>query len=127
MAGVNVGNCRRSRPRIPVGKATALKMHDKVRAHWAAELERVQTELGHYNLAADRKAELLKRLDVLKTTDMALIVSPGQNEIEQMKKLGLDIEPHRKRMVESQPCMVHRRAFDRIRSNRLREMDLPIA
>ena len=29
---------------------------------------------------------------------MALIVSPGQNEIEQMKKLGLDIVPHRQRM-----------------------------
>ena len=34
---------------------------------------------------------------------MAVIVSPGQNEIEQMQKLGLDIEPHRKRMNESQP------------------------
>jgi type I restriction enzyme R subunit len=34
---------------------------------------------------------------------MALIVSPAQNEIEQMRKLGLDIEPHRKRMKESQP------------------------
>ena len=32
-----------------------------------------------------------------------VIVSPGQNEIEQMQKLGLDIEPHRKRMNESQP------------------------
>ncbi len=31
---------------------------------------------------------------------MAVIVSPGQNEIEQMKKLGLDIVPHRKRMNE---------------------------
>ena len=29
---------------------------------------------------------------------MALIVSPGQNEIEQMKSLGLDIVPHRQRM-----------------------------
>jgi type I restriction enzyme, R subunit len=88
---------------VSIDKATALKMHDKVRAHWAEERERVQKELGHYNLAADRKVELLKRLDVIKTTDMALIVSPGQNEIEQMKKLGLDILPHRKRMVESQP------------------------
>jgi type I restriction enzyme R subunit len=88
---------------VSIDKATALKMHDKVRAHWVEERERVQKELGHYNLAADRKVELLKRLDVLKTTDMALIVSPGQNEIEQMKKLGLDIVPHRKRMVESQP------------------------
>jgi type I restriction enzyme R subunit len=29
---------------------------------------------------------------------MAVVVSPGQNEIEQMKKLGLDIVPHRERM-----------------------------
>jgi len=27
---------------------------------------------------------------------MALIVSPSQNEIAQMNKLGLDIEPHRR-------------------------------
>src|SRR5207249_2062145 len=42
--------------------------------------------------------ELLDRLRVLQTTDMALIVSPGQNEIEQMRKHGLDIVPHRRRM-----------------------------
>ncbi|HNH49558.1 MAG TPA: DUF3387 domain-containing protein, partial [Myxococcota bacterium] len=41
--------------------------------------------------------------EVLSTTDMAVIVSAGQNEIEQMKKLGLDIEPHRRRMNDSQP------------------------
>ena len=40
---------------------------------------------------------------MLTTTDMAVIVSPGQNEIQQMQKLGLDIEPHRRRMNESQP------------------------
>jgi hypothetical protein len=34
---------------------------------------------------------------------MAVIVSPGQNEIEQMKKLGLDMVPHRQRMTDSQP------------------------
>jgi type I restriction enzyme, R subunit len=78
-------------------------MHDKVRKHWAAERERVQQELGRYDLAADRVAELRARLDLLDTTDMALIVSPGQNEIEQMKKLGLDIVPHRQRMNDSQP------------------------
>jgi type I restriction enzyme R subunit len=88
---------------VSIDKATALKMHDKVRAHWAAELGRVQKELGRYDLTAERKAELLDRLKVLQTTDMALIVSPGQNEIEQMKKHGLDIVPHRKRMNESQP------------------------
>ena len=34
---------------------------------------------------------------------MALIVSPDQNEIPRMKAHGLDIEPHRRRMNESQP------------------------
>ncbi|MBI5800672.1 MAG: type I restriction endonuclease subunit R, partial [Verrucomicrobia bacterium] len=88
---------------VSIDKATALKMHDKVRKHWAAEQTKVEKELGRYDLAADRKAELLARLEVLKTTDMALIVSPGQNEIQQMQARGLDIAPHRKRMNESSP------------------------
>jgi type I restriction enzyme R subunit len=88
---------------VSIDKATALKMHDKVKKHWAAERGRVQKELGRYDLAADRKEDLLKRLGVLETTDMALIVSPGQNEIQQMQERGLDIVPHRKRMNESQP------------------------
>ena len=94
---------------VSIDKATALRMHDKVRSYWAAELDRVQKELlGHYSLPAERKDELSDRLEELQTTDMALIVSPGQNEIEQMKKLGLDIEPHRKRMNDSEPKLDER-------------------
>lgn len=100
---------------VSIDKATALRMHDKVRKLWVAEAARVQKELGELayqpgtGMSPDqarrdaRRAELKARLEVLTTTDMAVIVSPGQNEIEQMKKLGLDIEPHRKRMNESQP------------------------
>ncbi|MBI3067756.1 MAG: type I restriction endonuclease subunit R, partial [Betaproteobacteria bacterium] len=57
---------------VSIDKATALRMYDKVRKHWPE----------------------------LDTPDMAVVVSPGQNEVEQMKKLGLDIVPHRKRMNE---------------------------
>ena len=80
---------------VSIDKATALWTHDKVRKHWAAETERVHKELSRYGLEEAQRFELQDRLDVLQTTDMALIVSPGQNEIEQMKKLGLDIVPHR--------------------------------
>ena len=59
--------------------------------------------MARYDLAADKKDELLERLRVLQTTDMALIVSPGQNEIQQMQARGLDIVSHRRRMNESQP------------------------
>jgi len=101
---------------VSIDKATALKVHDKVKKHWEVETVKVQKELGElayqpggggmspeqarYDL---RMADLKQRLSVLTTTDMAVIVSPGQNEIQQMQKLGLDIEPHRKRMNESQP------------------------
>lgn len=100
---------------VSIDKATAIKVHDKVKQHWATETARVQNELGglHYQpgegmtperTRRDRRiAELKQRLHVLTSTDMAVIVSPGQNEIQQMQKLGLDIEPHRKRMSESQP------------------------
>ena len=83
---------------VSIDKATALKMHDKVRKHWEMEITATGKQLSHYDLPAERKAELLARLEVLQTTDMALIVSPGQNEIQQMQKHGLDIVPHRQRM-----------------------------
>jgi type I restriction enzyme, R subunit len=100
---------------VSIDKATALRMHDKVKVHWAAETARVQKELGelHYQPGGGMTpeqarrdlsmAELKQRLEVLTSTDMAVIVSPGQNEIQQMQLLGLDIEPHRKRMNDSQP------------------------
>lgn len=88
---------------VSIDKATALKMYDKVKHYWALETKKVWEELGRYDLSEERQKELKERQRVLETTDMALIVSPAQNEIEQMRKLGLDIEPHRRRMVESQP------------------------
>ena len=88
---------------VSIDKLTALKMHDKVRRHWGLETARVQSELARLDLTRDEREELTQRLQVLATTDMALIVSPAQNEIAQAKAHGLDIEPHRKRMNESQP------------------------
>ena len=56
---------------------------------------------------AAAQLETLRKMLLAMASDMrvvmALIVSPGQNEIEQMNRHGLDIVPHRKRMNESQP------------------------
>ena len=89
---------------ISIDKATALRMYDKVQVHWKAEEKRVEQELARLTTyrakAADPEKirDLKVRLNLIRTTDMALIVSSEQNEIERMKKLGLDIAPHRKRM-----------------------------
>jgi type I restriction enzyme R subunit len=89
---------------VSIDKATALRMYDKVRGCWNAEKQRVEQELARMTQYAataahqDRIRDLRARLDVIRTTDLALIVSPGQNEIEQLRKLGLDIALHRERM-----------------------------
>lgn len=101
---------------VSIDKATALRMYNKVQAYWSEEKQRVERELGLLDYRAkggetspegaqrDRLlADLRRRQHVLVSTDMAVIVSPGQNEIQQMEALGLEIEPHRKRMNESQP------------------------
>jgi type I restriction enzyme R subunit len=78
-------------------------MHDKVKRAWAAEGARVGEALSRYDLSAEERARLEQRRERLQSVDMALIVSPGQNEIEEMRELGLDIVPHRKRLNESLP------------------------
>ena len=88
---------------VSIDKATALRMHDKVQKRWKAEQTRIEGEVERLTTDGtlsdpERVQELHARLDTLKTADMAVVVSPGQNEIESMKVLGLDIEPHRRRM-----------------------------
>ncbi len=88
---------------VSIDKATALRMHDKVRKYWAEDLKRTQKEWDEITSSGDKydsekRRVLEERLKLLKETDMAVVVSPGQNEIEQMRALGLDIVPHRERM-----------------------------
>ncbi len=95
---------------VAIDKATALKLHDKVRKHWAAEDKRVEREIGRLNAIRDNRtdeqltllSELRARLEVLRTTDMAVIVSAEQNEVAKMAAKGLDIVPHRKRMNDEE-------------------------
>src|SRR6266566_1054721 len=49
------------------------------------------------------KPELEVRLKFFEATDMAVVVSQSQNEIEEFKKKGLDITTHRRRMVNEVP------------------------
>ncbi len=76
---------------VSIDKATALRMHDKVRRHWEAERARAEREIArHYpkDALTDEFAELSRRLEVLRTTDMALVVSSEQNEIARNARAG---------------------------------------
>jgi len=85
---------------VSIDKATALRMYEKLRRFWDEELERGERELKFTDIASPGMDELRERVELMRATDMAVVVSPGQNEIEEMAKLGIDIVPHRKRMIE---------------------------
>ncbi len=87
---------------VCIDKATAVRMYDKVQAHWKAEISRLKAALEPANGLKDGDAReaLIARIHLMQSTDMAVVVSQGQNEIEDLKAKGLDIVPHRKRLLE---------------------------
>jgi type I restriction enzyme R subunit len=83
---------------ICIDKATAIRMYDKVKKHWGEKIAALQAERAGADY--DARQEIEERIARMKETDMAVVVSQGQNEIAEMSEKGLDIRPHRKRMVE---------------------------
>jgi type I restriction enzyme R subunit len=94
---------------ISIDKATTLRMYDKVQRYWQEETERVRALVEQPPPDSGEEAdELRERLHILTSTDMAVIVSAAQNEIADMAALGLDIEPHRRRLTSSEPPLDQR-------------------
>lgn len=83
---------------VCIDKATAVRMYDKVQAHWREYLAQLQADLKSAPL--EQQESLKHKIKVLDQTDMAVVVSQGQNEVKDLADRGLDILPHRKRMVE---------------------------
>ena len=81
---------------VAIDKATAVRMYEKVRSAWAAELASREKQLT--SSSPEARSGLAERLDWMRSVDMAVVVSQGQNEIDDLKQKGLDILPHRERM-----------------------------
>ena len=82
---------------ISIDKATAVKMYDKVGEHWEAHREELQAELR--DTTADGEGQALQEtIRYMEETDMAVVVSQSQNEIDDLRAKGVDIAPHRQRM-----------------------------
>lgn len=82
---------------VSIDKATAVRMYDKVYAAWNHYLDGLRVKLA--STAEEQQEALSQRIAFMETTDTAVIVSQAQGEIEEFQKKGLDIKPHRKRMV----------------------------
>ena len=83
---------------VSIDKATAVRMYDKVQKYWQLYLANLELRLTQ---TTDEEREALeKSISYMRETDMAVVVSPSQNEGEGFQKQGLDITKHRRRMVK---------------------------
>ena len=85
---------------ISIDKATTVRMFDKVTAKWQERLATNRARLLDTSMGDDERALLEAEVAYMAETDMAVVVSQSQNEILEMRRKGLDVIPHRKRMVE---------------------------
>ena len=83
---------------ICIDKATAVRMYDKVQKYWKRYIENLESNMKKIN--GFEKDEIQRDISFMEETDMAVVVSQSQNEVEDIKKKGADITPHRKRMIK---------------------------
>ena len=81
---------------VGLDKAAAVRMYDYVREAWAEHLAELRAQ--HDALPELERPWLASRIELMETTDMAVVVSQAQNEIATLDRQGLDIRPHRARM-----------------------------
>jgi type I restriction enzyme R subunit len=85
---------------VSIDKVTAVRTCNKVQRFWAERIEKDQQALARGDLAPEQSDLVEREISFMQGTDMAVVISPSQNEIADMAARGLDIKPHRKRMVE---------------------------
>ncbi|HXH57074.1 type I restriction enzyme endonuclease domain-containing protein, partial [Iamia sp.] len=98
---------------VGIDKAAAVRMFADVSAAWAEHLAELRAE--HDALPELERPWLASRIEMMTSTDMAVVISQGQNEIAHLERQGLDIRPHRKRMLEEDLAERFKSADDPLR------------
>jgi type I restriction enzyme R subunit len=83
---------------VSIDKATAVKMYDKVQKYWKQKIDRLMKQIN--KLSGPEREDVEEKISYMRETDMAVVVSSSQNEVAEMEKKGVDILPHRQRMVK---------------------------
>ena len=83
---------------VCLNKVTCVRMYDYVQEYWKEEIKRLRKRIK--TSTQQEAQELERKLKWMEETDMAVVISQDQNEIQTFKAWGLDIETHRRKMVK---------------------------
>jgi type I restriction enzyme R subunit len=84
---------------VALDKPTAVRMHQLAMKYWPEYLKDLE---GRIKNAEDQQEaqELQRKYDKVAETEVCVVVSSEQNEVDKFRKMGLDIEQHRRKMVD---------------------------
>lgn len=81
---------------VCLNKVTCVRMYNYVQEYWAEEIQRLEKQKK--SATQQEMLELQRKLNWMKATEMAVVISQEQNEIQTFKKWDLDIKSHRAKM-----------------------------
>lgn len=81
---------------VCLNKVTCVRMYNYVQDYWQAEINHINASLK--DAGQQEALELERKIKWLEDTEMAVVISQEQNEIQTFKKWGLDIKTHRTKM-----------------------------
>ena len=82
---------------ISYNKTTCVRMYNYVQEYWEKEKKILQKQIDK-SLSQQETQEMKRKLEWMEQTEMAVVISQEQNEIQTFKKWHLDITPHRTKM-----------------------------
>ena len=82
---------------VCLNKVTCVRMYNYVQEYWKEEIESLEQHIA-FTSSDQEQMELTRKLKWMKDTEMCVVISQEQNEIQTFKKWDLDILPHRTKM-----------------------------
>lgn len=84
---------------VTIDKPTAVRMYDYMMDYWPEYLKEIEEKIAASTDESERKA-LEDKYKLASATEVCVVVSSEQNEVDKFRKLGLNIERHRKKMAD---------------------------
>ena len=90
---------------VCIDKVTCVRMHKLIAFYWHEHIKELEAELSRTK-DEQEKMDLRRRLNGMRETRMAVVISEEQGEVEKFNEWGLDIVPHRRLIKEGMdlPC-----------------------
>ncbi|MGG5599661.1 type I restriction endonuclease subunit R [Myroides sp. C8-3] len=84
---------------VALDKPTAVRMYNYIMEYWPDYLAELQNRIKNTRDSQEEQ-ELQRKYNRVAETEVCVVVSSEQNEVDKFKKMNLDIETHRRKMVE---------------------------